>query len=76
LQKFFLSTRKKIKTTPPVAMRMLRKHKQVLSFNDKEMEVVSFFCKKYKIVSKSRFFRETIISAILRKMEDDHPTLF
>lgn len=57
-------------------MRMVRKHRQILSFNDKEMEVVSQFCKKYKIESKSRFFRETIISVILQKLEEDHPTLF
>ncbi|MCL2727664.1 MAG: hypothetical protein FWD56_04695 [Bacteroidales bacterium] len=65
-----------VKYASPPAMRMLRKNKQVLLFNDKEMEVVSRFFKKYKIQSKSRFFRETIIAAILRKMEEDHPTLF
>lgn len=64
------------KYAPTPSMRMLRKNKQVLLFNDMEMEVVSRFFKKYKIQSKSRFFRETIISAILRKMEEDHPTLF
>ena len=64
------------KYAPTPSMRMLRKNKQVLLFNDMEMEVVARFFKKYKIQSKSRFFRETIISAILRKMEEDHPTLF
>jgi hypothetical protein len=61
---------------PPVPFRMIRKNKQVLLFNDKEMEAVNQFCKKYKIQSKSRFFREVIISTILQKMEEDHPKLF
>jgi len=60
----------------PAPERMLRKHKQVLSFNDKEMEAILHYCKKYKIESKARFFREAIISAILRKLEEDHPKLF
>jgi len=71
-----LKKRKITKSTLPVSMRMLRKNKQVLLFNDKEMEVVSQFCKKYKIESKARFFREVIISVILQKMEEDHPKLF
>ena len=75
-QNFFLKKRKTIRPAQPAPVRMLRKHRQVLSFNDKEMEVVSYFCRKYKIKSKSRFFREAIISAILRQMEEDHPKLF
>ena len=61
---------------PTASVRMLRKHRQVLMFNDKEMEVISHFCTKYKIESKPRFFRESIISAIFQKMEEDHPKLF
>jgi hypothetical protein len=74
--KFFVKKRKKIEPTPPVSTRILRKHKQVLLFNDKEMEVISQYCKKYKIEFKARFFREAIITTILKKMEEDHPKLF
>jgi len=76
LQKKKLKKPKKSKPAPPVSVPMLRKNKQVFLFNDKEMDAVNYFCKRYKIVSKSRFYRETIISAILRKMEEDHPKLF
>ena len=55
---------------------MLRKNRQVLLFNDKELAVVNRFCEKYRIQSKSRFFREAIISVILQRMEEDHPKLF
>ena len=57
-------------------MQMPRKNKQVILFNDKELDVILRFCSKYKIQSRSRFFRETIISTILQKMEEDHPRLF
>jgi hypothetical protein len=40
------------------------------------MEAIEFYCKKYKVKSKTKFFREAIISAVLRKFEEDHPKLF
>ena len=53
-----------------------RKHKVTVSFNEKEMKVIEHFVKKYKINNKSKFFRESIVSAILQKLEDDYPKLF
>ncbi|AGY53932.1 hypothetical protein BRDCF_p1305 [Bacteroidales bacterium CF] len=40
------------------------------------MEAVELYCKKYKVTSESKFFREAIISTILRQFEEDHPRLF
>jgi hypothetical protein len=60
----------------PRAKKNVRTHRKALLFNDAEMEAVLHFFKKYKIRNQSKFFRETIISAILRKIEEDHPTLF
>lgn len=53
-----------------------RTHRHALLFNDAELAAIAGFCKKYKIANRSKFFRETIIAAILRKNEEDHPTLF
>jgi metal-responsive CopG/Arc/MetJ family transcriptional regulator len=53
-----------------------RLHKHTISFNDKEIKVIDQFVAKYKIKNKSKFFREAIIATILRKMEEDYPTLF
>jgi hypothetical protein len=53
-----------------------RLHKHTISFNDKEYKVIGQFVTKYKIKNKSKLFREAIIAAILRKMEEDYPTLF
>jgi hypothetical protein len=53
-----------------------RKHRKVLAFNDAENEAIKNFCAKYKISNQSKFFREAIISTILRKLEEDHPKLF
>jgi hypothetical protein len=63
------TTRRKQKAAP-------RTHRKSLLFNNTEITVITGFCKKYKITNQSKFFRETIISAILRKSEEDHPKLF
>lgn len=53
-----------------------RIHKTMLSFNDREMAVIDYFCQKYKVKVRSKLYREAIISTILKKLDEDHPTLF
>jgi len=53
-----------------------RTHRKALLFNDAEMDAVNRFCEKYKITNQTKFFREAIITTILHKTEEDHPTLF
>ena len=67
---------KKKKIEPAIVKKPKRTHRQTITFNDKEIGVISNFCSKYKITKKTKFFRETIISTILQKMEEDHPKLF
>ncbi|HPD94543.1 MAG: hypothetical protein H6537_00215 [Bacteroidales bacterium] len=56
--------------------KLKRIHRKELLFNTMEMEAINSYCKRYKIRNKSKFLRETIISKILNKFEEDHPTLF
>ena len=44
--------------------------------NDEEYKTVSNYLNKYKIENKSRWYRETILSHILKALEQDYPTLF
>ena len=44
--------------------------------SDEEYEMVQFYLRKYKIANRSRWFRETILSHILKSMDKDYPTLF
>ena len=34
------------------------------------------FCEKYEVANRSRLIRETLMRAILKKLDNDHPTLF
>ena len=53
-----------------------RTKKAEFALNEEEFEVINFYLKKYKITNRSRWFRETIISHILKNMDMDYPTLF
>ena len=53
-----------------------RVHKVTFMLNDEEHKVVKRYLSKYKIVNKSRWYRETILSHILKVWEEDYPTLF
>lgn len=61
---------------PTKEKKLPRIHKTVLGFNDHEMAVIDYFCEKYKIKVRSKLYREAIIATLLRKLEDDYPTLF
>ena len=55
---------------------LLRNSKKSILFNNKELKVIDTYCRKYKINNRSRFMREAILSSILKKFDDDYPTLF
>ena len=71
-----MKKKKKIDTPLVKPPKMNRNNKIALSLNDKEMRVLEQFCKKYKIENRSRFLREAIMSTILKKFDEDYPTLF
>ncbi|TVR68257.1 MAG: hypothetical protein EA408_13600 [Marinilabiliales bacterium] len=55
---------------------MKRIHRQSFMLNSREMKAINRYCEKYRVSNRSRFMRETIVTAILKKFDDDHPTLF
>jgi hypothetical protein len=44
--------------------------------NDREMRAIGIYCSRFRVTNKSEFFRETIMKAILKRFEDEHPTLW
>ena len=44
--------------------------------SEEEAQIVDRYLKKYQIENKARWLRETILSFIYEKMEEDYPTLF
>ena len=55
---------------------LLRSNKKAIRFNNKEMKAIDTYCRKYKIINRSKFMREAIIGTILKKFDEDYPSLF
>jgi len=65
------------KNTIPASKRnSLRTNRQIFTLNDEENKALNRYISKYKVKNKSKFIRETLMLAIIRKLEEDHPTLF
>lgn len=54
----------------------LRTHRHIFTLNDEENKAMDRYLTKYKVQNKSKFIRETLMLSIIRKLEEDHPTLF
>jgi hypothetical protein len=64
------------KNSKPSSPQLQRKKKAEFMLNEEEYKLVSFYLNKYKISNRSRWFRETIVSHILKTLDRDYPTLF
>ena len=57
-------------------MKAPRENRISILLNDSEQRALDLFCEKYGVRNKSRLIRETLMRAILMKMDNDQPTLF
>ena len=56
--------------------KLLRINRTTLLFNQREREAIELYYQKYKIKNKSKFMRETILTEVLKRFDEDYPTLF
>jgi len=56
--------------------KLLRNYRTTLLFNQREKEAIDLYCQKYGITNKSKFIRETILTEVLKRFDEDYPTLF
>ncbi len=56
--------------------KLKREHRKSILFNARELQAMDYYCKKYKVRNKSKFMRETIITSVLKKFDEDYPSLF
>lgn len=56
--------------------RLKRNNRLSLMLNHREMRALSIYCNRYRVKNKSEFLRATIMKAILKRFEDEHPTLW
>jgi hypothetical protein len=56
--------------------KLRRTNKFSVMLNDREMKALGIYCSRYRVKNKSEFLRETIMKAILKRFEEEHPTLW
>ena len=56
--------------------KLRRTNRTSILFNNREQEAIYLYCEKYKIRNKSKFMREAIMTEILKRFDEDYPTLF
>ena len=55
---------------------LLRRNRYSILFNNREIQAIEAYCKKYKVENKTRFMREAILTEVLKRFDTDYPTLF
>jgi hypothetical protein len=56
--------------------RLRRTNRLSLMLNNREIRALCIYCNRYRVKNKSEFLRETIMRAILKRFEEEHPTLW
>jgi hypothetical protein len=56
--------------------RLKRINRLSLLLNNREMRALGIYCNRFRIKNKSEFLRETIMKAILKRFEEEHPSLW
>jgi metal-responsive CopG/Arc/MetJ family transcriptional regulator len=57
-------------------MKAPRENRIAILLNESEQRALDRFCERYGITNRSKLVRETLMRAILQKIESDQPTLF
>lgn len=55
---------------------LLRKNRQVIYLNDKEMAAIDEYCARFNVRARSVLLREAVMEKILSELDNSHPTLF
>jgi hypothetical protein len=56
--------------------RLRRTNRLSVMLNNRELRALGIYCNRYRVKNKSEFLRETVMKAILKRFEEEHPTLW
>jgi hypothetical protein len=47
-----------------------------IRFNTREASAINQYCERFRVTNKAKFMREAIITEVLRKFDENYPTLW
>jgi hypothetical protein len=56
--------------------RLRRNNRLSVMLNNREMKALGIYCDRYRIKNKSSFLREAVMKAIIKRFDEEHPTLW
>lgn len=56
--------------------KLKRNNRLTLMLNSREMRAIDVYCRRYRVRNKSRFLRETVMNAILKRFDEEMPSLW
>lgn len=56
--------------------KLKRSNRQTLMLNDRELRALNVYCQRFRVKNRSKFLRETLMTAILKRFDEEMPSLF
>jgi len=56
--------------------RLKRNNRLTLMLNNRELRALNVYCQRFRVKNRSKFLRETLMMAILKRFDEEMPTLF
>lgn len=56
--------------------RLKRSNRLTLMLNNRELRALNVYCQRFRVKNRSKFLRETLMMAILKRFDEEMPTLF
>ena len=56
--------------------KLRRKNKMSLMLNSRELRALGIYCNRYRVKNKSEFMRATIMKAIIKRFNEEPPSLW
>jgi hypothetical protein len=53
-----------------------RVKRQSIMFNTRELNAINHYCSRFRVKNRSKFMREAIITEVLKRFDNNHPTLW
>ena len=56
--------------------KLKRTNRVAIMLNSREMRAFNLYCTRFRVSNRSQFLRETVMKEILRRFDEEHPTLW
>lgn len=56
--------------------KLKRNNRLTLMLNNRELRALNVYCQRFRVKNRSKFLRETLMMAILKRFDEEMPSLF